>query len=65
MRVRLIMLNGARISRMEVKNFLFSAILYLMAESLREAACVGNLFAVKKMLNNGVCVNSQNAMNGW
>lgn len=42
-----------------------STILYLMAESLREAACVGNLFAVKKMLNNGVCVNSQNAMNGW
>ena len=36
-----------------------------MAELLREAACTGNLLAVKKLLGNGVSVNSQNSMNGW
>ena len=36
-----------------------------MEESLREAACVGNLLTVKKMVENGVSVNSQNSMNGW
>ena len=36
-----------------------------MDESLREAACAGNLLAVKKLLSNGVNINSQNSMNGW
>ena len=34
-------------------------------EALREAACIGNLTAVKKLINNGISINSQNVMNGW
>lgn len=34
-------------------------------EALREAACIGNLKAVKKLINSGININSQNAMNGW
>ena len=34
-------------------------------EELREAACVGNLKAVKKLISSGISINSQNAMNGW
>ena len=33
-------------------------------EALREAACIGNLKAVKKLINSGIGINSQNAMNG-
>jgi hypothetical protein len=36
-----------------------------MAESLREAASIGNLAAVEKLLTSGVAINSQNPMNGW
>ena len=34
-------------------------------EALRKAACIGNLKAVKKLINSGISINSQNAMNGW
>lgn len=36
-----------------------------MGESLREAACLGNLQAVEKLIANGASINSQNSMNGW
>ena len=32
---------------------------------LREAACIGNVKAVKKLINSGININTQNAMNGW
>lgn len=34
-------------------------------EALREAACIGNLKAVKKLIGSGTNVNSQNSVNGW
>ena len=37
----------------------------LMDESLREAACQGNLDSLKRLLQTGSNVNSQNGMNGW
>ena len=37
----------------------------VMEESLREAACVGDLVAVTKLIQAGVDVNSANKMNGW
>ena len=36
-----------------------------MEEDFREASCIGNIEAVKKLLNHGVNINSQNAVNGW
>lgn len=36
-----------------------------MEELLREAACLGNLQAVQKLLLSGTKINSQNSMNGW
>jgi len=36
-----------------------------MEESLREAACVGDLAAVTKLIEAGVNVNSANKLNGW
>ena len=38
---------------------------FVMEESLREAACVGDLTAVTKLIEAGVNVNSANKMNGW
>ena len=40
-------------------------IIRAMNESLREAASLGNLDAVRKLLQNGACINSQNGINGW
>ena len=34
-------------------------------EALREAACIGNVKAVRKLIGSGTSVNSQNSMNGW
>uniref|UniRef100_UPI00358F3E66 ankyrin repeat domain-containing protein 40-like isoform X2 n=1 Tax=Myxine glutinosa TaxID=7769 RepID=UPI00358F3E66 len=34
-------------------------------ESLREAACIGDMDLVRRLVDNGVSVNSQNDMNGW
>ena len=36
-----------------------------LEERLREAASIGDENAVKSLINKGVDVNSQNAMNGW
>ncbi len=36
-----------------------------MEEDLREAACMGNVLVVQKLLRSGVSINSQNSMNGW
>ncbi len=36
-----------------------------MEEQLRELACLGSLDGVKKLLQSGTGVNSQNTMNGW
>ena len=36
-----------------------------LEERLREAASIGDENAVKCLINKGVDVNSQNAMNGW
>lgn len=34
-------------------------------EKLREAACYGDLEAVKTLLKKGVNINSQHSINGW
>uniref|UniRef100_A0A8C4X1D8 Ankyrin repeat domain 40 n=1 Tax=Eptatretus burgeri TaxID=7764 RepID=A0A8C4X1D8_EPTBU len=34
-------------------------------ERLREAACIGDMDLVRKLVDSGVSVNSQNDMNGW
>ena len=34
-------------------------------EQLREAACVGDVVALNKLIQHGVDVNSKNAINGW
>lgn len=34
-------------------------------EVLREAACVGNMDSVRKLVQMGASVNSQNIVNGW
>ena len=36
-----------------------------MDESLREAACLGNLLSLQKLLRSGANINSKNSMNGW
>jgi hypothetical protein len=36
-----------------------------MEELLREAACLGNLDAVQKLLEKGASFNSQHTLNGW
>ena len=36
-----------------------------MDELLREAACLGNLDAVQKLLEKGASINSQHSINGW
>ena len=36
-----------------------------MEEAVREAACLGNLDGVKKLLHNGACINAQHSINGW
>ena len=36
-----------------------------MEELLREAASLGNLDGVQKLLQSGTNINSQNGMNGW
>ena len=38
---------------------------FVMEESLREAACVGDLASVTKLIQAGVDVNSANKINGW
>lgn len=38
---------------------------FVMEESLREAACVGDFSAVTKLIEAGVNVNSANKINGW
>ena len=37
----------------------------IMEELLREAACLGNLDAVQKLLGKGASINSQHNLNGW
>lgn len=60
-----------RINRKKKKNPFLSMVEVVRAglmesdEALREAACIGNLTAVKKLINNGISINSQNVMNGW
>ncbi len=34
-------------------------------EKLREASCLGDIVAVKQLVQAGVDVNSQNTVNGW
>lgn len=34
-------------------------------EKLREAACYGDLEAIKTLLKKGVNINSQHSINGW
>ena len=36
-----------------------------MEETLREAACMGNICTLKKILQTGAKVNAQNPVNGW
>ena len=36
-----------------------------MEETLREAACMGNIYTLKKILQTGAKVNAQNPVNGW
>ncbi|XP_037081701.1 ankyrin repeat domain-containing protein 40-like [Pollicipes pollicipes] len=38
---------------------------HVREEQLREAACVGDLKALRELMQNGVNVNSKNAVNGW
>lgn len=34
-------------------------------EKLREVACIGDDDALRSLLESGVDINSQNAVNGW
>lgn len=37
----------------------------ILEEKLREAACLGDLYALRTLLSRNVNINSQNAINGW
>lgn len=51
-----------------IERCLILVLLLKMADSdevLREAACVGNIDSVRKLVQMGASVNSQNIVNGW
>lgn len=37
----------------------------LLEESLREAACIGDIDGVNELLSKGIDPNAKHSMNGW